>query len=131
MGNASFRSAATMLLAAVLSPVDAPATQLSTARILVHLSPTAAKNPCTLPELSGCALATTQGDLGVPYYAYVLVARFGGYPGLSGAQFGIQYNGAAGAGVDVFDWVPCAALEFGDDDWPASGTGTQITWDRV
>ena len=60
--------------------------------------------------------------------------------GLAGVSCGIQYNNAAGAGVDVFGWQLCADLEFTNGDlagcppdvppceWPISRGGNRITW---
>jgi len=48
--------------------------------------------------------------------------------GLAGAEFGIEYDGALGSGVDVTSWKSCADLEFPQDDWPQSGSGNLVTW---
>lgn len=53
-------------------------------------------------------------------------------------EFGINYDGLPGSGIDVDSWNMCADLEFpegdgpgGLPDWPESGTGTIITWNRL
>src|SRR5262245_57702970 len=48
--------------------------------------------------------------------------------GLAGAEFGIEYDGASGSGVDITGWRACSDLEFPQDDWPQSGSGNLVTW---
>jgi hypothetical protein len=49
--------------------------------------------------------------------------------GVKGVEFGIDYDGALGSGVDVNSWILCAdGLEFPMEGWPAAGTGTLVTW---
>jgi hypothetical protein len=49
--------------------------------------------------------------------------------GVKGVEFGIDYDGALGSGVDVDQWIKCSdGLEFPQDGWPAAGTGTIVTW---
>ncbi len=55
--------------------------------------------------------------------------------GIGGVQCGIDYNPAAGAGVDIFSWTLCGSLEFPsggtNGPWPAAGSGNLITWDTA
>lgn len=49
--------------------------------------------------------------------------------GVKGAEWGIDYDGALGSGVDINSWFLCTnGLEFPMDGWPAAGTGTIVTW---
>ena len=64
-------------------------------------------------------------------YAFVLVADASAAAGIAGAQFGIDYDGAEGSGVDVWGWTLCATLEFSGSGWPNAGTGNLITWDST
>ena len=78
----------------------------------------------------------TRGQVGVRYYAYLIVANVGAVawndPGVGGISCGIEYDSAQGSGVDVFGWYLCADLEFtsrGDNgEWPAAGGGNRMTW---
>ena len=49
--------------------------------------------------------------------------------GVAGVQFGIDYDGANGAGCDVSSWRSCADLEFQGTGWPGDYTGNLVTWD--
>lgn len=70
-----------------------------------------------------CANGTGEFDV------WVVVCNGSDSLGLAGAEFGIEYDGASGSGVDVMSWRPCADLEFPQDDWPASGSGNLVTWE--
>jgi hypothetical protein len=59
---------------------------------------------------------------------WVVICNGSDSVGLAGAEFGIEYDGASGSGVDVEAWKTCADLEFPQDDWPASGSGNLVTW---
>ena len=114
-------------------------------KILLHLKALTTKNQCTTwGNLTDCKEAVTKGLLAAPttgpfYFMYMLVANgnlrgsdIGGQDlGIAGVQMGVQYNGAANAGVDVFTWNLCATLEFSSTGWPASGGGNLITWDST
>lgn len=141
------RVAATLLLALAGSIGPGPARAVpfdDRPKLLMHLKPTTTKNQCTTyGSLTDCAQAVTRGQVGDArgpfYYAYVLVvtgalrgAPLGGNDlGIGGAQFGIRYDAADQSGVDVFAWNLCATIEFPMSGWPASGTGTLITWDTT
>ena len=55
--------------------------------------------------------------------------------GIAGAAFGIDYNGAVGAGVDVYSWTMCADAQYSSGpagvNWPAPGSGNLLVWDRT
>ena len=59
---------------------------------------------------------------------WIVVCNGSDSVGLAGAEFGIEYDGASGSGVDVTGWQACSDLEFPQDDWPASGSGNLVTW---
>jgi hypothetical protein len=59
---------------------------------------------------------------------WVVVCNGSDSVGIAGAEFGIEYDGAEGSGVDVQIWRGCADLEYPSDDWPASGSGNLVTW---
>jgi hypothetical protein len=102
----------------------------SNAKILIHLLSPTTKDACTRSAAApACTSIVTSGDL-YPhtYFAYLLVTDADSVAGLAGVQCGISYNGATHTGVDVFSWTNCATLEFPSNDWPASGSGTIITW---
>lgn len=62
------------------------------------------------------------------YYAILCV--FNGDPelGIQGLVFGLDYDGSSQSGVDITSWTLCADLEFPQDEWPNSDSGTVITW---
>lgn len=101
------------------------------AKILVHLLAPTTKAQCTrAATLPSCNAVVATGALyPTLYFAHVLVTDGNVSAGIAGAQFGIQYNGAAGAGVDIFSWTNCATLEFTSGGWPAAGSGNLITFD--
>jgi hypothetical protein len=81
-----------------------------------------------------CSAYVVDGATGSSYSLYVVLA--GADPtdsteamgaGTKGVSFGISYNGASSAGVDVSGWTSCADLEF-PNDWPNSGGGNVLTW---
>jgi hypothetical protein len=113
-------------------------------RIVVHLVPSSPSSPhCALAPLPPCnegeSHLTVTGSVGTHYHLYILAAdQPASYPGtgqagISGAVFGIAYNSAPFAGVDVQSWTTCGDLAFGSDTppWPASGSGMVVTWDRL
>jgi len=59
---------------------------------------------------------------------WIVVCNGSDSVGIAGAEFGIEYDGAAGSGVDITGWKACSDLEFPQDDWPQSGSGNLVTW---
>jgi hypothetical protein len=119
-------------LAAPIGPGDNGQANLN-----LHVGPVLAKGACEAGKLP-CASLVTHGDLATPlvgpfYYVYAVVENGSDSTGIGGVEFGVQYDGAVGSGVDIFDWTLCADLEFPMDTpaWPASGSGDLITWDGV
>ncbi len=119
-----------VILAALLIASGAAAQSNSLAKIQPHLVPAGGPNPCSPSNsLVPCASIATAGRLEPTYYyAYVLVTDGNSTKGVAGLQFGLDYEAAAGSGVDIFGWTRCADLEFSGSGWPAAGTGTTITW---
>lgn len=122
-------------LVACLFPL-APARALpnDNARLALHLAPRTTKNTCnwtgaTVP----CNQVVTRGGLYPAnlYYAYLLVVDGDPSAGVGGLDVGVNYDGAAGVGVEVFSWSLCASLELPDLGWPASGGGDLIAWDGL
>jgi hypothetical protein len=137
-------AACAAVLAASLAMPALAATTVSPVFCL-HVADFASKNQCTdnTPTAQGltCENYVLEGDLNTAYLVYLVVARADtaasyGVTTIAGIECGIEYNGDGTAGVDVFDWILCADLEFtngppGGDEWPASYGGNRITWDPV
>lgn len=75
------------------------------AKILLHLLTPTTKGQCTRAEATPpCSSIVTAGDLyPATYFAYVLVTDADSAVGVAGVQFGIDYDGAAQSGVDIYD----------------------------
>ena len=102
------------------------------AKLLLHLNTTTTKLTCGVRGTPSCVNVVSNGALyPTNYFAYLVVADGNQVAGLGGLQCGIQYNGALGAGVDVFSWTLCATLEFSSTGWPNAGGGNLITWDTA
>jgi hypothetical protein len=126
------------MVTVVPAPETAPAGRNADARVLLHLVSRNIERPCTSsPAGPRCADIVTSGRLypAGAYYALVLVtdgATDGtSASGVGGVQFGIDYNGVPGAGVDIFGFTLCALLEFPTSGWPQPGSGNRILWDGV
>jgi hypothetical protein len=128
-----------MVAAVVISMPGKSLAQTSTgpneyAKIMAHLIPAApGRNICTNSKAAPkCNDMVTKGKLFPDmYYAFVVVTDADRSEGLGGVEFGIEYNQAPNQGVDVFDWILCATLEFPQPapPWPSSRGGTLVTWD--
>jgi hypothetical protein len=68
-----------------------------------------------------------QGQTG-DFDVWVLVCNASDSVGIAGVEFGLEYDGATGSGVDVLDWAACGDLEFTSGSFPASGGGNAVTW---
>jgi len=100
-------------------------------RIGLHLAevPAKASQRCTGLQLPPCnkgsASLSVAGDIDSTYCLYILVVEADSAAGVKGASFGISY----GPSISVNDWTLCTdGLEFSCGSWPASGSGTAITW---
>lgn len=101
-------------------------------KLLIHLATKTTKSTCGTRGAVACDQVKTAGALyPTVYFAYLMVAGADAAAGVGGLQCGLQYDGRAGFGVDVFSWNLCATLEFVSTGWPASGGGNLITWDTA
>jgi len=72
-----------------------------------------------------CKGATKPNDFDV----WAVICNGSDSLGVRGGEWGIDYDGALGSGVDVNSWNYCTdGLEFPSDGWPGAGTGTIVTW---
>ena len=71
-----------------------------------------------------------QGQTG-EFDVWVLVCNGSDSIGVAGVEFGIEYDGASGSGVDVDNWTVCADLDFSSGGFPSAGGGNIVTWNRV
>jgi hypothetical protein len=107
------------------------------AKIIVHLVPVASAGgrPCSGSKgRAPCDQMVTNGKLNEYYYAFVCVVDGKPEAGIAGLQFGVKFNRANRAGVDISEWTKCATLEFsspgGKRDWyNAANGGNLVTWD--
>jgi hypothetical protein len=84
------------------------------------------------PDDIPCSEYVTAAPLHRATDAYIVVGN-ADKPGVSGVAFGIEYQGAPAAGVDIVaPFYLCATgLEFPSSTWPASGEGNVITWNTA
>ncbi|MDZ4805114.1 MAG: FlgD immunoglobulin-like domain containing protein [Candidatus Eisenbacteria bacterium] len=128
-----------LVVVALLSAFAGPGARGATAdhpMILLHIGAPTGKNACgagqvRCQEVVTAAPSDPTGAAG--YFVYVLVrnADSTGVQTLAGLQFGIEYEGGPGVGIQVNDWRFCGSLEFPGSSWPASGSGNLMTWDPV
>jgi len=71
-----------------------------------------------------------QGQTG-EFDVWVLVCNGSDTVGVAGVEFGLEYDGATGSGVDVDSWTLCADLDFTSNGFPESGGGNAVTWEFV
>jgi hypothetical protein len=105
------------------------------ASILFHVRPHEEIYECpgsVTDALGPCSGYTTSGSAGPEssYDAYVVLARGVEERGFAGADFGIDYSGNPGVGVDVTGWIFCGAQEYPTPDWPAAQEGNLVTWNH-
>lgn len=105
-------------------------------KLLIHLLPVATRETCGAAARPRCTTAVTAGGLFPTfYYAYLIAGDADAGVGLGALQCGIDYDGAAHTGVDVFNWTPCAPIEAHhsgpNGPWPAPGSGNSIIWDTT
>lgn len=113
------------------SPAHASNGPNPNACIALHLVPEESKGKkLCAPNTKGWTELQVSGEINQRYWAYVVVTDFDTDLGLTGIQFGIEYDAAPGKGVDILRWQKCSTLEFASKSWPEAGTGTLLTWDR-
>lgn len=121
--------AATLMLSVALTGA-AIAGGNPNAVLALHIGTQTTKDPCAVSLPAGdCSGYTTSTNLNAGFFnVYLTVADYDSL-GIAGAQWGIQYDGAAGSGCDVEKWTTCADLEFSGTNWPAADTGNLVTWE--
>lgn len=77
-------------------------------------------------DLVNCEEATVNVP-GGEFWKWWVVGAFpaGSGPRLSGVSFGIEYDAST---VLLLDYGSCADFELPTSDWPATGSGTAVTW---
>jgi hypothetical protein len=73
-------------------------------------------------------LPCTSGQYG-EFDVWVVVCNGSDSLGVAGLEFGLEYDGASGSGVDIASWRLCGDLQFPSDDWPGAGSGNIITFE--
>jgi len=115
-----------------LAPGMARADATLNARFMFHLTAPVLKNQCALKSSPpACTSIVTRGQVGVGYFAYVVISNTDLVTGLAMAKFGIDYNGASGVGIDIVSWGNCSTVDFPSPGWPDAGTGNLVTWDNA
>jgi hypothetical protein len=84
------------------------------------------------PDNIPCSEYVTAAPLNSPQDLYIVVGN-ADTTGVGGVLFGIVYNGATGAGIDLVGsfYLCTSGLQFPSAGWPASGEGNVITWNTV
>lgn len=131
--------AVTCLLIAV--PQIATAGTLDGINVGLHLQPRVTKNNCTagqagtlqfacneFPGESEASSLNLQGELDTPYDLYVVLLDIPPNFGIQGIEFGISFDGEAGAGLDTYGVEKCADQEFSGLGWPNAGGSVTYTW---
>jgi len=120
------------LVVGVAPAVYAGVTNAS-ACISTHIGPSITKLPCdNQPSLNRFNIVT-RVDVGVncldeDWNIWLLVCNGSDSLGIAGMEFGIDYDGALGSGMDVNAYTLCGDLEFPNPNFPDAGTGNIITW---
>lgn len=120
-----------MLLAACLPGASALAAANAGGVLVVHANAPNecsgdVSNYCTCLQLTNCENALTRHDGGITRVWWVLAAfPASSSPRLLGATFGVLYPPA----VLLVGSGHCANFELADSNWPASGSGTALTFD--
>ena len=107
----------------------------SHAKIAIHLKQHQGKNlSCALsggvpPCNESQANLNVHGNLGVEYDIYIMLLDGDHIPGISGAEFAIKYNSAAGEGLDLTNWISCGNLDHPGGGWPySSGSSIKVVF---
>ncbi len=83
---------------------------------------------CTEAALASCDQADTRMD-GAGTKVFFVIASFppGSVPRLTGLTFGIEYDAA----VSLVRQGACGDFELAQPNWPATGSGTAVTWNSA
>lgn len=98
--------------------------------LLVHVTESLVYTPdadyCGSSDLSACEEAVVRVERQDPVICHVLAA-FGenAAPRMKAVEFGIEYD----ACVQLLNWETCADFEHQDFNWPATSSGTRLTWE--
>jgi subtilisin family serine protease len=113
---AAAASLVALLLARPAVAEDAPT-------LFVHLTNASWSGCETIdPSSMGCSDIDVEGNSGGYQFAFVMT---GGIGAISGAQFGVEYEGT----VDVEGWTLCTGgMSIPEEDWPGSGKALAVTW---
>ncbi len=103
---------------------------LTDAVLALHVGPVRTRNLCPDSEdiPSACEEYVTTGTVGRGYTVYLIAARYPGSRGVAEAEFGLDYDGVAGSGVDIYAWISCADYQQPAPDWPAPQAGNLLSW---
>jgi hypothetical protein len=83
---------------------------------------------CGSSTTGDCNGAVTHAD-GDAIAVINIIAAFPGPSRLAGLTFGVVYPEADGtSGLTLVEWAGCGDFELANSDWPASGSGTAVTW---
>lgn len=107
--------------------------------LFLHAAPLSSQQPCNSTGLGMCETARTGARLsngsGGPFYFVYLLAARGPGSGVGRLRVGVDYDGAANSGVDVFGWNLCAASqEYGSPNpqfWPNPQGVLTVTFDSA
>jgi hypothetical protein len=121
---------ALLVLALTLAPGATPGPAAAAgnvnATLLLHVSPTRAKNPCEAVPVRSCEEFSAAGPDSGEAFVYLLVSGVHPKAGLSGVQFAIGYDAREGRGVDILEFRPCGFSEIPEPAWPDSGAGIRL-----
>jgi hypothetical protein len=104
------------------------AAQRGNPTVALHIDETKKSDRC-IPTTAGiedsadCSLINdTEGTVG-SYFVYILVGSQG-LNGIGGVDLSINYD----PGITMWQWTPCAPLDFTDAQWPTTGSDNTISW---
>jgi hypothetical protein len=79
---------------------------------------------CGSTTTESCDAAVVSASAGTNVVVLNVIAAFPANGRLSGLTFGVLYDGE----LSLVEWGACGNFELPDGTWPASGTGTAVTW---
>jgi len=127
------RRSIVLSLVAIFTGISSAHALPEDAKIALHVQAHTTKAPCSAAPTIPCFQYVTKVDVGVSYDVYLVVADVTGREGITGLSCGVAYDPAPSQGVDVYSWSFCGdGIEYPHDGangpWPASGSGTRLTW---
>ncbi|HET9234046.1 MAG TPA: DUF4350 domain-containing protein, partial [Candidatus Eisenbacteria bacterium] len=133
----SVRSLVPVLAFCLLVPATVRADVSTGPKVALHVKAVTSKSStiCTTwqPKTTPCSQYVNKADLFQDQLVYLITTDVSADDGVAGVVCGIDYNQAAGSGVDVVQWTLCAdGLQFPNagpyGEWPMAGGGNVITW---